>query len=79
MQDREEAKQLMITESGELDVPYLGRVQAASKTCKQLALELKENLEKDLYYHATVIIKVDALSQNRGKVYLVGQVRAPGA
>jgi len=71
---------LTVTESGELDVPLVGRVKAAGKTCKQLAYELKPALEKQYFYHATVIIGVETFStQPRGKVYLMGQVQRQGA
>ena len=59
--------------------PYLGRVKAVDKTCKQLEREVKDALEKDLYYHATVIVAVDQLNKKRGSVYVVGQVRTAGA
>jgi len=36
--------------------PYIGRVAAADKTWQQLAAEMKDLLEKEYYYHATVII-----------------------
>lgn len=78
VEDQEDPKPLIITDSGDLEVPYLGRFPGAGKTCKQLARALKAELEKELYYQATVIIAVDQLSRNRGKVYLVGSVRNPG-
>ena len=79
IEDKDEAKSLVVTDSGELDVPYLGRVKAVDKTCKQLEREVKDALEKDLYYHATVIVAVDQLNKKRGSVYVVGQVRTAGA
>jgi polysaccharide biosynthesis/export protein len=79
LQDEDEPpKQLLVTDSGDLEVPYIGRVPAAGKTCKQLAFELKRALEKDYYYQATVILAVDQRAKSRGKVYLVGPVRNPG-
>jgi polysaccharide export outer membrane protein len=78
IEDKEDSKLLPVTDSGELEVPYLGRVKAADKTCKQLAREVKAALEKDLYYRATVIIAVDQLNKKRGNVYLVGQIHTPG-
>ena len=78
IEDKEDSKLLAVADSGELEVPYLGRVKAADKTCKQLAREIKTALEKDLYYRATVIVAVDQLNKKRGNVYLVGQVRTPG-
>jgi protein involved in polysaccharide export with SLBB domain len=65
-------------DSGDLEVPYLGRYPVVGKNCKQLAGELKVALEKEYYYRATVIISVDLKAKSRGKVYLVGAVRAPG-
>lgn len=78
VEDEEEPKALLIMDSGELEVPYLGRFAAAGKTCQELARALKAELEKEYYYRATVIIAVDLMARSRGKVYLVGPVRAPG-
>jgi protein involved in polysaccharide export with SLBB domain len=77
-EDMEEPKPLIVTDSGELEVPYIGRFPAQTKTCKQLASELKAALEKEYYYRATVILAVDLMAKSRGKVYLVGPVRLPG-
>src|SRR5437899_1529963 len=68
LEDRDPPKSLVITDSGELDAPYVGRVAASDKTCKQLADELKTLLEKDYYYRATVIIAVDAFNKILGRI-----------
>jgi protein involved in polysaccharide export with SLBB domain len=78
VEDQEDPKQLIVTDSGDLEVPYIGRFSAENKTCRQLARELKAALEKTYYYQATVIIAVDSMAKSRGKVYLVGPVRMPG-
>jgi len=78
IEDEEDPKQLSVTDSGDLEFPYIGRFPATGKTCKQLAGELKTELEKDYYYKATVIVAVDIMTKSRGKVYLVGPVRTPG-
>jgi protein involved in polysaccharide export with SLBB domain len=78
LEDREAPKSLLVADSGELDVPYLGRVQAAERTCKQLAQELKTLLEKEYYYRATVIIALDVANKFLGRVYVWGQVRNQG-
>jgi len=78
VEDDENPKQMVVTDSGDLEVPYIGRFPAENKTCKQLARELKAALEKEYYYQATVIIAVDVMAKSRGKVYLVGPVRMPG-
>ena len=78
-EDEEDPRALTVADSGQLEIPYIGRFPAENKTCKQLARELKNALEKEYYYHATVILAVDSMTKSRGKVYLVGPVRVPGA
>lgn len=78
VEDEEDPKALVVMDSGELEVPYLGRFAAVGKTCKELARALKVELEKVYYYQATIIVAVDLMARSRGKVYLVGPVRAPG-
>jgi protein involved in polysaccharide export with SLBB domain len=78
VEDEEERKTLIVTDSGDLEVPYIGRFPAENRTCKQLAREIKAALEKEYYYQATVIIAVDLMAKSRGRVYLVGPVREPG-
>jgi polysaccharide export outer membrane protein len=70
----------MITDSGELEVPYYGLVSAVGKTSRQLAQEIKALLEQKLYYRATVILAVELVNRTRssGKVYVTGQVRNKG-
>jgi protein involved in polysaccharide export with SLBB domain len=78
VEDEEDPKPLIVTDSGELECPYIGRFPAVGKPCRDLARALKTELEKDYYFQATVIIAVDVMAKSRGKVYLVGPVRAPG-
>jgi polysaccharide biosynthesis/export protein len=79
LEDRDLPKSLIVADSGELDAPYVGRVAAADKTCKQLADELKTRLEKEYYHRATVIISLDLANKLLGRVYVWGQVRNQGA
>lgn len=79
LEDRTNAIPLLVAESSELDVPYIGRVSVAGMTCKQAADAIKALLEKDYYYKATVIIGLDAMTKVLGKVYVFGPVRNPGA
>ena len=78
LEDRTNSIPLLVAESSELDLPYLGRVSVAGRTCKQAAADIKALLEKDYYYKATVIIGVDTLTKVLGKVYVFGPVRNPG-
>ena len=70
---------LGVQDSGEVEVPYIGRVMAVGKTCKQLAGEIKTALEKDYYKQATVVISMQVASPVLGRVYVWGQVRNQGA
>jgi protein involved in polysaccharide export with SLBB domain len=80
VEDQRDPIALIVTDSGEMEVPFIGRVVAAGKTCKQLARELKPLLEKEYFYKATVIIGLDAIgTKSRGKVYLTGEVKTQGA
>jgi protein involved in polysaccharide export with SLBB domain len=78
LEDRDQPKGLLIADSGELDAPYIGRVAAADRTCKQLASELKALLEKEYYYRATIIISLDAANKVYGRIYVTGQVKNQG-
>jgi polysaccharide biosynthesis/export protein len=80
VEDRDnESQHLRVNDSGELEVPYVGLVQAAGKSCKELAYAIKAALEREYYYHATVILAVDHISEkSRGKVYVYGSVKAQG-
>ena len=78
LEDRDIPKSLVVADSGELDVPYIGRVTATDKTCKQLADELKGQLEKEYYYRATVILALDVVNKVLGRIYIWGQVRNQG-
>jgi polysaccharide export outer membrane protein len=72
-------KPLVVTDSGDLDVPYIGRVGAVDKTCQQVADDIKAALEKDYYNKATVVLSVNVANRILGRVYIWGQVRNQGA
>lgn len=78
IEDEDDPKPLVVTDSGDLQVPYIGRFPAVGKTCKELSAALKTEFEKEYYIQATVIVAVDAKPRSRGKIYLVGAVRGPG-
>ena len=80
VEDRDtESQHLRVNDNGELEVPYIGLVPAAGRTCKELAYSVKSLLEREYYYHATVIIAVDHVSEkSRGKVYVYGNVKGQG-
>lgn len=80
VEDRDnESQRLRVNDSGELEVPYIGLVPAAGRSCKELAYAIKALLEREYYYHATVIIAVDHVSEkSRGRVYVYGSVKGQG-
>ena len=80
IEDEDPPRTLLITDSGDLEVPYLGLVHAAGKTCLELAREIKGDLEKKLYFKATIMISAEVINKTRvsGKVYVTGQVQHSG-
>jgi protein involved in polysaccharide export with SLBB domain len=78
LEDRELPRSLVIADSGELDVPYIGRVTVSDKSCKQAMHDIKVLLEKEYYYRATVILALDQANKFLGRVYVWGQVRNQG-
>ncbi len=80
-EDGDAAVDLQVSNTGRLDIPYLGTVVAAGKTTGALVSELKAALEAEHYVTATIKFQVLAFSQravNRGRVHLSGQVRQVG-
>jgi polysaccharide biosynthesis/export protein len=80
VEDRDNESQLLrVNDNGELEVPYIGLVPAEGKTCRDLAYNIKAALEREYYYHATVILAVDRVSEkSRGRVYVYGSVKGQG-
>jgi protein involved in polysaccharide export with SLBB domain len=80
VEDRDnESQHLRVNDNGELEVPYVGLVPASGRTCRELAYSVKSLLEREYYYHATVIIALDRVSEkSRGKVYVYGNVKGQG-
>lgn len=80
VEDRDnESQRLRVNDSGDLEVPYIGLIPAAGRTCRDLAFSIKAALEREYYYHATVIIAVDHVSEKaRGRIYVYGCVKGQG-
>jgi protein involved in polysaccharide export with SLBB domain len=80
VQERRAPLSLVVTDSGEVEVPLIGRVRASGRTCRELAETIKPMLQREYFIRATVIIGLDAASsRSRGTVYVSGQVRAQGS
>lgn len=80
LEDNEDPKSLIVTDAGDLDVPYVGLVPVAGKTCRALADDLKLRLEAAYYYHAHVVVGLETanLAGIGRRIYVTGQVRNPG-
>lgn len=70
IEDRKEPRQMTVGVTGEMYVPYAGLVKAAGKTSRQLADEIKVELEKSYFKKATVIVAIDrTMEERRGLGY----------
>lgn len=78
LEDQDEPKSLIVTDSGDIEVPYIGRVKGLGRTCRELQGEMKTRLENDYYHHATVLLALDQFNRSRGKVYIAGYVKLAG-
>jgi protein involved in polysaccharide export with SLBB domain len=82
VEDEGPARVMTVTDAGEVDVPYIGRVAVDNRTCKELATYIKGLLEKEYYYQATVLIGLDSAGGqvlSKGRYYIDGQVGRTGA
>lgn len=78
-EDKEPVVRLAITDNGEIEIPYLGHIKAEGKTCKELAVEVKQMLEQDYYKRATVNIAIESvLRKSLGRVTIYGAVQMQG-
>ncbi len=81
VEDKDGGLPRVVTATGELDVPPLGRVHVGGKTTAEASADLKRRLEVDYYYKATVLLSIDRVSPTlvrSGTVYLAGEVRTVG-
>jgi protein involved in polysaccharide export with SLBB domain len=58
-EDHDEAKVLTVSPSGDIDIPFLGRVSVSGKRLEDAAKEISSLLEKDLYRQATVVLSLE--------------------
>lgn len=80
VQERRAPLSLTVTDSGEVEVPLIGRVRASGRTCRELAEAIRPMLQREYFIHATVIIGLDSASvKARGTVYVSGQVAHQGS
>jgi protein involved in polysaccharide export with SLBB domain len=83
IEDRDDAVSRVVTDTGEVDFPYIGRVKVEGKTCHEVAVEVKKLLEVDYYKQATVIVGLDLIigddkTKAKDIAWVVGEVRDVG-
>ncbi|MBC2594073.1 polysaccharide export protein [Ruficoccus amylovorans] len=78
-EDREAANIVLVDESGKIDVPLIGKIEASGLTPRELAQKISDALEVDYYYQATVHVSEYKDLSNRGQIFLLGQVARQGA
>ncbi|MBV8817307.1 MAG: polysaccharide biosynthesis/export family protein, partial [Acidobacteriaceae bacterium] len=79
VEDEEQPSTLLVSDAGEVEIPYAGKVQAAGKTPRELAYDVKRVLENGLYKKATVLIALERrTTQSPGTIYLTGEVSRQG-
>jgi polysaccharide biosynthesis/export protein len=79
VEDEEQPVSLIVNDSGQVEIPYVGKLQAANRTPKDLAFDAKRALENGLYKKATVLISLDRrTTQSPGTIYLTGEVNRQG-
>lgn len=83
IEDRDDPVPRVVTDTGEVDFPYVGRVKVQGMTCHQVAVKLKQLLEVDYYKRATVIVGLDVIASNAQVVphnvcWVIGQVKSVG-
>ncbi|MBL9134126.1 MAG: polysaccharide biosynthesis/export family protein, partial [Verrucomicrobiaceae bacterium] len=64
LEDRKDAVQQRVAVTGEVQVPYIGLVKAAGRSCRELAYSIKRDLEKSFFITATVVIAIDQVPEN---------------
>jgi polysaccharide export outer membrane protein len=85
IEDQDDAVPRIVTDTGEVDFPYIGRIKVEGRTCLQVAKQVKQLLEVDYYKRATVIIGLDVIFGKAAQqdvahnyVWVTGQVRSIG-
>src|SRR5437667_4023597 len=62
---------------GTFTFPFIGRVKVAGLTLRQIEVELKRQLAEGYYKNPQVSVAIDSYKSQR--IFVVGEVRSPGA
>ncbi len=83
IEDRDEPVTRIVTDTGEIEFPYINGVKVEGKTCHEVAVEVKKLLEVDYYKQATVIIGLDLIvgsdkTKPKDMAWVMGEVKQVG-
>jgi len=79
VEEREPETLVFVNDRGRIRFPLLGEVDASGRTPRELAFDLKDRLEEDFFYRATVLLRFPREDGSRGQVYVAGAVRRQGS
>ncbi len=80
LEEGDEPVFVTVASSGEIDFPYVGRIEASGRTCKAVADDVRKALERSFYRKATVGLALDTASTlPMGTYFVTGQVMKQGA
>ena len=72
-----------VSDTGDLDVPYIGRVHVTGRSCADVAIQIKRQLEAKYYYTATVKLAIEQIALVKpgpvSTVFVSGDVAKVGA
>jgi len=68
-------KQVLVRPDGAFSFPLSGQINARNRTVEDLRLEITSRLER---YIPDLVVTVSVVEINGNKVYVIGQVNAPG-
>ncbi len=77
-EDRDKPVVVFVNERGEADIPLLGKLEVVGKTLRQLSVDIKELLQRDYYFQATVMLGYHRGDRTRGQVFVLGQAARQG-
>ena len=71
---------LFVQDSGDVEVPLIGRVKAAGKTTSELGSDIRAKLLAEYYKNATVSLGLDRIAaHSTGRVFITGELNGHGA
>lgn len=86
LEDKREKLLMTISDTGEINAPYVGPLKASGRTCEELAAKVKVELEKSFFRRATVQVTLEEILEGRviicfrepGMISIKGQVVRAG-